>query len=44
MPDQTNPKSASRTWKIVGLAVFLIVLLWFVVVPVLRNVGGGTGG
>jgi flagellar biosynthesis/type III secretory pathway M-ring protein FliF/YscJ len=41
MPDQTDPKPASKTWKTVGAVVLALVLLWFVIVPVLRNVFQG---
>jgi hypothetical protein len=37
MPDQTHPKPASKTLKLVGVAALLFFLTIFVVFPLIRN-------
>jgi hypothetical protein len=37
MPDQTQPKPASKTLKLVGIAALLFFAMIFVVFPLVRN-------
>jgi len=37
MPDQTQPKSPSKPWKLLGFAALLFFATVFLVFPFIRN-------